>query len=176
MRRDQLEHLLRAAGTILRDDQVIVIGSQSILGSFDEDDLPAEIMLSIEADFVPVRDVDNEKSDLIDGAIGEDSMFHETHGIYAQGVDERTATLPSGWRDRLIRYQNANTDGVVGLCLEPHDLCLAKLIANRPKDTRFVRALIDAGIVFVPTLASRLSETECSERQRDVVRDFLTGY
>jgi hypothetical protein len=45
--------------------------SQSILGSFDEDDLPAEITLSVEADFVPVRDVDNEKSDLIDGVIGE---------------------------------------------------------------------------------------------------------
>ncbi|KGN32187.1 hypothetical protein N802_11050 [Knoellia sinensis KCTC 19936] len=40
MKRDQLAHILRAAARIANDDEVIVIGSQAILGSFDEDDLP----------------------------------------------------------------------------------------------------------------------------------------
>lgn len=34
------------------------------------------------------------KSIVIDDAIGEQSMFHETFGYYAHGVDETTATLP----------------------------------------------------------------------------------
>ena len=32
MTRSQLEHLIRAAGTIADDDDIVVIGSQAILG------------------------------------------------------------------------------------------------------------------------------------------------
>ncbi len=42
MTREQLEHILRATSTIARDPDVLVIGSQSVLGSFAEDDLPFE--------------------------------------------------------------------------------------------------------------------------------------
>ena len=42
MRRDQLEHLIRAAGAIVQSDDVVVIGSQAILGSYGEDELPAQ--------------------------------------------------------------------------------------------------------------------------------------
>ena len=40
VRRDQLEHLIRAAGAILDESEVIVIGSQAILASFDQSQLP----------------------------------------------------------------------------------------------------------------------------------------
>ncbi len=33
MNRRQLEHLIRAAGAIAEDDELVIIGSQSILGS-----------------------------------------------------------------------------------------------------------------------------------------------
>ena len=36
MTRAQLEHLLRAAATIADDDEIVVIGSQAILGQFPE--------------------------------------------------------------------------------------------------------------------------------------------
>jgi hypothetical protein len=75
-----------------------------------------------------------EASDRIDGAIGELSPFHETHGYYAQGVSPTTATLPEGWQGRLVPLQNANTGGAVGLCLDVHDLVLSKYAANREKD------------------------------------------
>jgi hypothetical protein len=75
MRRDQLEHLLRAASTITDDPNVIVFGSQAILGSFAEQLLPPEATFSVEADFTFFNDSDDDKSD---GAIGELSMFHET--------------------------------------------------------------------------------------------------
>ena len=102
--------------------------------------------MSIEADLLPMSDPDQSKADEIDGVLGEGSLFHETHGFYAQGVDETTSTLPDGWRDRLVRYSNVNTNGVVDLCLDPHDLCTAKLAATpctperRSLDQSFLRA------------------------------------
>ena len=57
-------------------------------------------------------------------------MFQETHGVYAQGVGQRTARLPAGWQDRLIPILNENTAGVEGWCLEPHDLCISKLMRD----------------------------------------------
>ena len=168
------EHLLRAAGTILRDTEIIVIGSQSILGSYDESELPEDVLLSVEADFLPLHDPDQRKADLIDGVIGEDSMFHETHGVYAQGVDETTAVLPTGWRDRLVRYKTQNTNNVIGWCLEIHDLCVAKLIAYRPKDLTFVSALINAGVVRPEHLVRRLAlTTACGEQRRNTAIAYL---
>lgn len=41
MRRDQLEHAIRAACQIIDRREVIVIGSQAILGTYDENELPA---------------------------------------------------------------------------------------------------------------------------------------
>lgn len=75
------------------------------------------------------------------------SMFHETHGLYIQGVGRRTADLPRDWGDRLGRVEHANDNGRTGLCIEPHDLCVAKLIANRPKDHRFVHMLLEGDFV-----------------------------
>ncbi len=41
MRRDQLEHAIRTACQIIDRSEVIVVGSQAILGAFSEDVLPA---------------------------------------------------------------------------------------------------------------------------------------
>lgn len=68
---------------------------------------------SIEVDIVPFDDPDGLKADLIEGSIGEASMFHATFGYYAQGVSETTAILPGGWRDRLLRFDSPGTGGVV---------------------------------------------------------------
>jgi len=91
--RAQLEHLIRAAATIAEDDEIIVIGSQAILGQFP--DAPADLCVSMEADLYPRNKP--EMADLIDGSIGEGSPFHTTFGYYAQGVAVETAVLPRGW-------------------------------------------------------------------------------
>jgi hypothetical protein len=135
--REQLEHLLRAAGDLADDDEIVVIGSQAILGQFP--DAPQSMRVSAEADLYPLNHP--ERADLIDGSIGELSPFHETFGYYAQGVAEGTAKLPAGWRERLVVIQNRNTRGVKGLCLEVHDLLVSKAIAGREKDVSF---LVDA--------------------------------
>ncbi|MGO2035929.1 MAG: hypothetical protein ACTH2U_05570 [Brevibacterium sp.] len=58
MNRQQLAHILRAACSIAEDREVLVIGSQSILGTFDEDGLPAAATASIEADIAFLDDPD----------------------------------------------------------------------------------------------------------------------
>lgn len=101
MNRAQLEHIIRASSTISDDDEIVIIGSQAVLGQFP--DAPAAMRVSMEADVFPRNHP--ERWDLIDGSIGEGSMFHDTFGYYAQGVDETTAILPEGWRSRLVAIQ-----------------------------------------------------------------------
>jgi hypothetical protein len=121
VRREQLEHVLRAASQIAGDANVVVIGSQSILGTVPEDRLPLEATASMEVDVAFFDDPDNRKSDQVDGAIGELSPFHEMNGYYAQGVSVSTATLPQGWRDRLVLVESQSTQPGRGFALDPHD-------------------------------------------------------
>ena len=152
MRRHELEHLIRAAAAITDQYEIVVIGSQSILGAVPN--APPELLQSMEADVYPLHRPD--LADLIDGAIGELSPFEERFGYYAQGVGPETAVLPDGWQDRLVKIQNANTDLKIGYCLEPHDLAVAKLVANRPKDGPFVATMLDHGIINRDTLLARI--------------------
>jgi hypothetical protein len=70
MRRDQLEHAIRTACQIIEQPAVVVIGSQAILGTFTEDQLPHEATMSVEIDILPIVDDNNEAArlaDLIEG-------------------------------------------------------------------------------------------------------------
>ena len=69
MKREHLDHLLRAASQIIGERDLLVIGSQSVLGTWDEDELPPEVVLSIEADLAPLDDPDETKSTQIAAAI-----------------------------------------------------------------------------------------------------------
>lgn len=178
MLRSELEHAIRAATAILKDDQVIVIGSQSILGSWDEQVLPAEATFSDEVDICPMDDDQAESlATQLDAAIGELSDFHRSHGFYVQGVGRRTAVLPSGWQYRLVGVRNDNTRNATGLCLDPYDLCAAKLIAGREKDYAFVRSLINASLINRNKLGNRIHLIDDQEprRQRAVDWALTTG-
>lgn len=87
-------------------------------------------------------------------------MFDETHGIHADGVGASTPVLPNGWRDRLIEIANSNTGGVRGLCLEPHDLVISKLVAGRRKGTEFCDAVLRSRLVVVDVLSARVGMTD----------------
>lgn len=165
MRRDQLEHAIRTACQIIGHPAVVVVGSQCILGSFAEDELPSEATMSVEIDILPLVDDRAETTrlaDLIEGVAGEWSPFEEQHGFSIDGVDWETAVLPDGWRDRLVKIQNANTAApsgaprYIGWCLDKEDLCVAKLCAFREKDQNFVAALLDATLVDAEIIAERL--------------------
>ena len=174
MRRFELEHLIRAAGRIARARELVIIGSQALLGQFP--DAPAALLTSMEADLYPLARP--ELADKVDAAIGEGSTFHRTHGYYAQGVGPETATLPAGWRKRLVRVDNANTNGYAGLCLEVHDLAISKYLAGREKDREFTRELARRKMTDRQTLLERLATTKIDAAvsrpvRGRIARDFL---
>jgi len=140
MRREDLAHILRSAACITADADILVIGSQAILGTFDEDELPVEVWRSVEADVAFFNDPVDAKSDQVDGAIGEDSRFHSTYGFYGQGVSITTAVLPAGWRQRLVPFGGSDAEPGHAMCLDAHDLVCAKLVAGREKDFAFACA------------------------------------
>ncbi len=158
MKKEQFEHTIRAAAAILGVGELLVIGSQAIHASIDF--VLPEAERSIEVDISALDDGDASKADLIDGSIGELSMFQDTFGYYAQGVTLETAVLPSVWRKRLVIFKSPATNGVRALCLEPHDLWISKAIAGRPKDWDFCEALVKRGLVKTRTLQRRLGKVE----------------
>jgi hypothetical protein len=156
MKRSELEHVIRAAGRIAGERELVVIGSQAILGQFP--DAPPALLTSMECDLYPRRSP--ELADKVDGAIGEASKFHEQFGYYAQGVAPDTAKLPRGWQRRLVRVENSNTGGYAGLCLEAHDLAISKYAAGREKDLEFTRELARHGMTGKKMLLRRLKATK----------------
>jgi hypothetical protein len=169
MKRHEIEHLIRAAGAITDSNEIIVIGSQSILGMYP--DAPDSLLKSREVDLIPFQHP--ERTDLIDGVIGELSPFDETFGYYADGVDKTTAILPDGWESRLVKIENDNTNNIIGWCLEPEDLMVSKLYAGREKDIDFVSVAINVDIVDVNLIRSRIMMVSNNDYKRQVVIDRL---
>jgi len=168
--------VIRAAGAIAGDEEIVVIGSQSVLGQFP--DAPTALLVSMEADVYPRNKPD--LAELVDGSIGEGSFFHERFGYYAQGVGPLTATLPRDWQARLVPIRNPNTGGITGLCLDVHDLAIAKYVAGREKDLAFTRELARHNLVRRELLVERLKGTALdSESARKVAtrieRDHAAG-
>lgn len=185
MRRHQLEHAIRTACQIIAADEVIVVGSQAILGSIDESLLPRVATLSAEIDIMPIAESMEDTeclADEIEAVAGEFSPFEEMHGFAIDGVDLSTSVLPSVWRDRLVRVQNENTAApsgqpvFIGWCLAKEDLCVAKLHALREKDQAFVSALLRAELVDAGVIADRLAEVpEGHEMSGRRAREWLTA-
>lgn len=106
-------------------------------------------------------------------AIGAGSRFHETFGYYADPVDEKTAVLPKGWKARLVNLPAGDTNGVRGLCLDPHDLAISKYAARREKDVVFTRALAQYGLVERARLLELVEATPVSGERRASLRQFI---
>lgn len=174
MNKAQLEHILLSAAKVGDDNEIIVIGSQSVLGQFPEASKNPVLSYSMEADLYLKNKLKN--TILVEGAIGEGSMFHQTFGYYAQEVGPNTAILPRGWEDRLFPVV-VKRDGrtVTGYCLEVHDLAIAKYAAGREKDYIFLAVLINKGMLRKKELISRVYSTKCIQPQSvidRIKRDF----
>ena len=164
MTRDQLEHAIRAACDVSDDTELWIFGSQAILGEFP--DAPASLRASIEVDVQPKNRP--ETVDAIDGALGELSMFHQTHGFYVHGGSIETAMLPDGWEQRTISISDPiATRGKRGYCIELHDLAASKLAAYRPKDKEFVRQLLIEKMIDDKVLTERIGLLKIEGRLRE---------
>jgi hypothetical protein len=175
MRRADLEHVIRAAAAVSGDDEIVVIGSQAILGLVPT--APEELLWSQEADVYPRNQP--QRALEIDGALGDGSQFHATFGYYAHGVGPETAKAPAGWEERLVPVRVArgprDEHVVTGWCLEPHDLVLAKCAAGRERDWEFARAAIVHGVVDPQELVRRAADLPLSEPRRSHLVKLLRG-
>lgn len=161
MRRDEFRDALRRAAEITGDRDLVVIGSQSIHGAFAPAVMPAAATASGEVDILAAHDVDGDKTWLL---AGRGAGWGEQAEI--DGVDITTATLPEGWADRLIAFPlDDRPDGVIGWCLDPHDLVVAKAIAGRDKDRQFIKALAQAHLIDPAVSLYRLSALDPGCRQ-----------
>jgi hypothetical protein len=153
--RDQLEHAIRAACDVSKDQDLIIFGSQAIVGTYP--DAPGDLRASIEIDIQPKNRP--EAVDEIDGALGELSMFHQTHGFYVHGVSIDSASLPAGWEHRTVAVSDpVGTRGGIGHCIEIHDLAASKLAAWREKDRVFVTTLLIERLVDPQVLVARIED------------------
>lgn len=175
MRRADFEHVLAAAANVTGLDEFVVVGSQAILGSFD--DVPESLLRSLEADIYPLRDP--EAADLIDGALGDGSPFQLAYGYYAHGVGPETAKAPAGWETRLVRRvippRTGSDRSPVALCLEPHDLVLAKCAAGREKDWEYARAALGADLVQLDTLLALVPDVPVDAKVRRAIERNLAA-
>lgn len=169
MQRKDLEHIIRAAGAITNEYEFVIVGSQSLLGAHPE--ATGDLAASRELDIFSLNNPD--LADLIDGSLGEMSPFDATFGYYAHGIDPKTAILPEGWAERLVRVQNGNTRMYTGYCLDPHDLAASKLAAFRQKDRSFVSAMFQAGFLDHETLERRLRSLPVSEDRITAALSFV---
>ncbi len=172
MRRADLEHFIRAAAAIA-DDEIVVIGSQAILGRLP--DAPSALLWSQEADVYPRTHP--ERAEAIDGALGDGSQFHAAFGYYAHGVGPETPKAPAGWEQRLVpvRVPRGPRDDTLatGWCMEPHDVVLAKCAAGRERDWEFAREAIRHGVVGAEELLRRAADLPLPASQRERISDLL---
>jgi hypothetical protein len=146
---DQLIHVLRAASEISGEKNFVLVGSQAVLLALSEPD--ARLTMSDEIDLYP--SMAPEKADMIDGAIGALSRFHDTFGYYADGVSPETATMPPDWMKRSSLHYFGE---ITAICPDLTDLCVAKVAAGREKDAEFVAVLLSGGDVQLHLLLERI--------------------
>jgi len=175
LRRVQFEHVIAAVAEVSGEREIVVIGSQAILGTIDEP--PASMLFSMEADVYPLKDPG--KAIEIDGSLGDGSSFHDTYGYYAHGVGPETVVAPAGWDDRLVRVEIparvAQASGAIAFCLEIHDLVLAKCVAGRERDWDFAREALAAGLVETDELLGRVNGLPIPAPDQKHVRGMLEG-
>lgn len=173
MKWDEFAHAVRAAASVLDEDEVVVVGSQAVLAYFTE--LPEETVQSREVDIAALDDPDEAKSHVLAGAIGEDSPFDKMFGYHVDGVSLTTPLAASGWLGRCRRVSTPAMNGVTAICMEPHDLCAAKLLAGRGKDRTFVAALLGAGLVDRARIKSLLGQVVADPALISAARSSLAA-
>lgn len=165
MQREEVEHVLRAAAAISKERSFVLVGSQAVTLLIEHP--PRELLRSAEIDLYPA--LHPEKAELIDGAIGALSTFHDTFGYHADGVGSETATLPADW---MARAKLVYLDDVTAICPELHDLAVSKCAAMREKDADFVRSLLRHGLIHLDTLLQRIVALDAAAHPVQSIADW----
>jgi hypothetical protein len=84
------------------------------------------------------------------------------------GVNASTAVLPNGWETRTVQLAPDGPNGALARCLDPHDLCVAKLVRGDDKDIEFVEALVAAGLIDPVSLVRICKKLPVSDTRRSI--------
>jgi hypothetical protein len=91
----------------------------------------------------------------------------------------KTAKAPLGWEDRLVVIEipprPANEVRAVALCLEPHDLVLSKLAANRERDWEFAQDALAARLVDSSVLLERVGDLRVNSELLESITASLSA-
>jgi len=153
MNRFQFEHVVKAASVVAGTLEIVVVGSQAVLG-LDPNPPPA-LLASLEVDLYPLGGGE-EAIDAIEGALGIGSAFHTTHQYYAHGVGPDTATLPGSWLSRAVRVSTPYMEGAVAVCPCATDLAISKMAAGRDKDMAYVAVMVAEGMTGWESMRSTI--------------------
>ena len=163
MTKAEFEHLLRTAGEVARERDFFLIGSQALRGVCSA--IPRDFPRTFEADLYP-RCIPQSWV-ILRKVLGKASAFFRKHGYYLDCTDPGLSTLPDGWTERLIPFRTPRTGGVTAWCLEPHDLFVSKLAANREKDRAFLRAMLRHKLAKISVVRNRLEDLPISSSRRE---------
>jgi hypothetical protein len=113
--------------------------------------------------------------DEIEGSLGEMSLYHQTHLIYAHCVSPETATMPENWFSRAEEYEItlSSNDKLTVYYPIPADLAISKLCANRDKDRKFVTMLMKNGIVSDKEIEQYIPEIK-NVRKKNICKTNLS--
>ncbi|MGE7154891.1 DUF6036 family nucleotidyltransferase [Methylorubrum rhodesianum] len=155
MRRDRLDHILRAAAGVTGHDTFVLVGSSVIVVRCRN--IPGDMLMTREADvYVPDTSETEALSDMIDANIGQGSAFHRQYGYYADGVSPGTSVMPSDWMDRVQHYRGTGCPGVTAIVPDIEDVALAKVVAWREKDQNWILSGVRSRLFSLERMASRI--------------------
>jgi Nucleotidyltransferase of unknown function (DUF6036) len=188
---EDLIETVKAIARLFRSDEVFIIGSQSILLSWP--DAPVMMRTSGEIDAYPGnarlwevarKELDPEDapeaSEEIAVLFGEGSAFHRKHGFYIDGVDENTARVPQGWKNRAI-VRAVEIDGRIVRAVAPcpEDVVVSKLARLNEKDRDFIMAYHTARPLDPRLIEDRIKVTDLdpavSRRAVDYIRSLASA-
>ncbi len=141
--------------------KLVLFGSASVLASYPDlgTDENSMVRRSRDADFV-LDPWDEELALRIHERVGARKSFDVEFGFYADIIRPMAyENFPPGWEDRAVPLADCRRV----ICLEPHDMAVAKCFPARPKDRALLVALIRAGRLQPPVLRERLSSMPLTE-------------
>ena len=171
MNHSQLRHLIAELQKVTKHDSFVVIGSLSILGYAERNQVtvPDAMTYSMDLDFYP--ELDPESGFLVTKELGENSDFDLKYGYHADPVTPKLPSFPDGWQDRLLRLKEYATSATICFA-DPCDTAVSKYIRGEDRDRRWCRAVILADVLDPNIMAKRFAMvTRATQQEVNLARD-----
>ncbi len=152
MQKSDLFELVRQIKQIAPEEIPIIVGSQAV--HVITQILPEIVQQSIECDFLLASGKSETRAE-INKKLGVFSSYQLEHGFYADALGLATVILPTGWQERLQKFEDENGN-VIAYVAEIHDIAISKLIAGREKDFLFLKELFVREFIEIDVFLERV--------------------